>query len=110
MHSQQLDARIQIQLPTVTKGASGGMKNTWAEHVTCWAQRRDQSGNERGAAAAGGVVAVARVEFVIRVRDGITEQMRVVHKGRFHNIQHVKPLADYPGWMILTCDTGVNDG
>ncbi|MDA8522313.1 head-tail adaptor protein [Acidovorax sp. NCPPB 4044] len=86
------------------------MKTTWAEHLSCWAQRRDHGGAERAATAAGGVVAVARVEFVVRLRDGITEKMRVLHKARYHNIQHVKPLADYPGWMVLTTDTGVNDG
>lgn len=111
MHSLQLDSRIEIQALTVGKGVSGGMKKSWALHLDCWAQRRDQSGNERQASSGGGgQVALARVEFVLRQRDGITEQMRVLHKGQFHDIKHVKPLADYPGWMILTCDTGVNDG
>lgn len=111
MHSLQLDTRIRIEVRTTAKGASGGIKSTWALHLECYAQRRDMSGNERSAsAAAGGQVAVARVEFVLRARDGITAQMRVVHKGQLLNITHVKPLADYPGWMILTCDTGLNDG
>ncbi len=110
MHSLQLDARILIEAPTVTRGSSGGIKTTWAEHLTCWAQRRDQSGLERAAASAGGAITVARVEFVLRVREGINEQMRVIHRARHHNIQHVKPLADHPGWMVLTCDTGANDG
>ena len=53
---------------------------------------------------------MARVEFVLRARDGLTAQMRVLHKGQILDITHVKPLADYPGWMILTCDTGLNNG
>lgn len=111
MHSLQLDTRIRIEARTTTKGASGGIKSTWTLHLECWAQRRDMSGNERGASsAAGGQVAVARVEFVLRARDGLTAQMRVLHKGQILDITHVKPLADYPGWMILTCDTGLNNG
>ena len=111
MHTLQLDTRIRIEARTTTKGASGGIQTAWALHQECWAQRRDMSGNERSAStAAGGQVAVARVEFVLRAREGITAQMRVVHKGQIFNIAHVKPLADYPGWMILTCDTGLNNG
>lgn len=111
MQSQQLDRRIRIEKPTITKGGSGGIVKQWDLVVTVFAQKRAMSGNERGATVqAGGKAAVARDEFLIRARDGIDETMRVVSKGKFHNIQHVKPLADYPGWMVLTCDTGLNDG
>lgn len=111
MHTLQLDTRIRIEARTTTKGASGGIKTAWALHLECWAQRRDMSGNERSASnAAGGQVPVARVEFVIRSRAGVAAQMRVVHKGQLLNITHAKPLADHPGWMILTCDTGLNNG
>lgn len=111
MHSLQLDTRIEIESRTVGKGTSGGIVTAWLPRLDCFAQRRDMSGSERQASsAAGGQVAVARVEFVLRRRDTITAGMRVRHRGQVHNIAHVKPLADYPGWMVLTCDTGVNDG
>lgn len=110
MQSQQLDTVIQVEALTVTRGASGGMQKQWAVHAEPYAQRRDLSGNERAASSAGGEVAVARVEFILRERDGITEQMRVRHKGKLFGITHVKPLADYRGWMVLTCDTGRKDG
>lgn len=110
MQSQQLDTRITIEAVNITRGASGGVVKSWALHAEPWAQRRDLSGNERSASSAGGQVAVARVEFVLRERADLNEKMRVRHKGKVHNITHIKPLADYRGWMVLTCDTGVNDG
>lgn len=110
MQSQQLDTRIAIDAVTITRGASGGVVKGWTLLAEPWAQRRDMSGNERAASSAGGQVAVARVEFVLRERGDITPKMRVRHKGQVFNIEHVKPLADYRGWMVLTCGTGGNDG
>lgn len=111
MNSQDLDTRIAIDRVTVGKGSSGGKTKTWAHHADLWARRADYSGTERSAtAAAGGEIAVARVEFHVRMRDDLDETMRVRHKGKTFNIQHVKPLVAQRGWMVLTCDTGVNDG
>lgn len=110
MQSQQLDTRIEVQAVNITRGASGGVQKAWTLLAQPYAQRRDLSGNERGASSAGGQVAVASVEFVLRERGDITPKMRVRHKGQVFNIEHVKPLADYRGWMVLTCDTGANDG
>ncbi|WP_313074460.1 head-tail adaptor protein [Melaminivora sp.] len=111
MRAGKLRDRIRIEERTVTRGASGGIKTAWATYWQCWAQRRDMSGSERSASsAAGGQVAVARVEFLLRERAGISTQMRVVDGTQLLGITHVKPLADYPGWMVLTCDTGLNDG
>ena len=111
MQSQQLDTRIEIDRLTVTNGASGGVLKDWALHANPFAKRTDLSGNERNAsAAAGGKVAVARTEFLIRERGDLDTTMRVRHKGGVFNIQHIKPLANYRGWMVLTCDTGLNDG
>lgn len=110
MHSQQLDTRIEIDRCTVAKGTSGGMQKSWALQATLWAQRRDMAGTERRASSAGGEVAIARTEFLIRERTGLDTTMRVRHRGQVFNIQHIKSLADYRGWMVLTCDTGANDG
>lgn len=68
MQSQQLDTRIQVEAVNITRGASGGVQKDWTPHSQPWAQRRDLSGNERAASSAGGQVAVARVEFVLRER------------------------------------------
>ena len=110
MNSQDLDTRINIDSLQVAKGTSGGMQKAWVLHTTVWAKRMDYSGTERKVSSAGGEVAVARVEFLVRLRDDLDETMRVRHKGKIFNIQHVKPLAMQRGWMVLTCDTGANNG
>lgn len=110
MNSQDLDTRINIDSLQVAKGTSGGMQKAWVLHTTVWAKRTDYSGAERKASSAGGEVAVARVEFLIRLRDDLLETMRVRHRGKVFDIQHIKPLANARGWMVLTCDTGGNDG
>jgi SPP1 family predicted phage head-tail adaptor len=110
MQSQQLDTVIQIERRTVTRGSSGGQVSTWAPHAALWAQRTDLSGTERRLTSQGGEAAVARTEFLVRERDDLTTTMRVVHKGLNFNIQHIKPLTSARGWMVLTCETGANDG
>lgn len=110
MRAGDLRDRISIDSLQVAKGASGGMQKAWVLHATVWAKRMDYSGAERKASSAGGEVAVSRVEFLIRLRDDLLETMRVRHKGKVFDIQHIKPLANARGWMVLTCDTGVNDG
>jgi hypothetical protein len=55
-------------------------------------------------------VAVARTEFTIRWMPGIDATMRVLHEGECHNIQHVNNFAGRRESLILTCETGVNDG
>ncbi len=110
MRAGDLRDRVTIESLQVAKGTSGGMQKAWVLHKTVWAKRMDYSGAERKASSAGGEVAVARVEFLIRLRDDLLETMRVRHKGKVFDIQHIKPLANARGWMVLTCDTGVNDG
>lgn len=112
MNSQQLDKSIQIQHCQVTKGASGGVLKEWTAFVSqAYAAIRHLSGNEKQATtAAGGQVGVARTEFRIRFRPGITPQMRIVHGSQFYNINHVNPLYEGGDWLILTSETGVNNG
>ena len=107
----RLDRRITLQSLTVGKGTSGGMTKTWSDFATSIAAAvRNLSGNERQASSAGGQVAQARTEFTIRYRAGVTAQMRVLYAGSVYNIQHVNDWMGKRESLVLTCDTGVNDG
>ena len=107
----RLDRRITLQSLTVAKGASGGMKKTWANFATGIAAAvRNLSGNERQASSAGGQVAEVRTEFTIRYRTGVTADMRVLYAGAVYNIRHVNDWMGKRESLVLTCDTGVNDG
>lgn len=110
MDINKLTRRITLQTPTVTKGISGGIVTTWHDTSTPMAAVRHLSGNERQASSAGGQVAEARTEFTIRWRAGVTPQMRVQYDGAVYNIRHVNDFMGRRESLILTCDTGVNDG
>lgn len=112
MQAGKLNERITIQRLEQTQGSSGGIVRLWQDFVDKRpASRRDFNGAEKAAtAAAGGEVATARTEFTIRWMPGVDATMRVIHDGQFHNIRHVNNFAGRRESLILTCDTGVNDG
>ena len=113
MDGWKLIHKVNVEEPTQGKGAAGGRTTSWAavpgmSGVAAFVN--ELNGNERRATAHGGQAAEARAEIFIRYRDGVNESMRVVHDGRYFNIRHVKPLGGRKKWLLLTCDTGVNDG
>jgi SPP1 family predicted phage head-tail adaptor len=112
MQAGKLNERITLQRLATGQDSSGGMVRQWVDLAKDLpASRRDFSGSERPATgAAGGIVAVARTEFTIRWMPGIDATMRVLHEGECHNIQHVNNFAGRRESLILTCETGVNDG
>lgn len=110
LQAGKLDQRITLQGVNITRGTSGGVVKAWADIATVWAAVRHLSGNERAASSAGGQVAEARTAITIRYRPGITAQSRVLYRGAVYNIRHVNNLMARDEALILTCDTGVNDG
>lgn len=104
--------RITIEAPTDGKGASGGMTRTWAAvaSMPVWAAVRHFGGNEQSAVKQGGEVAVARTEFDISYRAGITARMRVSCDGVVYNIRHVNNWQERNESLVLTCDAGANNG
>ena len=57
-----------------------------------------------------GQVAIAKTLFDIAYQPGITAAMRVVHDGKNYNIKHVNNVFEENKDLILTCETGANDG
>lgn len=110
-----LNKRITIQQRTKTRDASGGFIESWANLIAAgdgkvWAGVKNLSGNDRRASSHGGVVSEARTEFTVRFLASITAQMRISYSGKIYNIKHVNDFNEGHRFMILTCDTGVNDG
>jgi SPP1 family predicted phage head-tail adaptor len=106
----ELDRRITIQALTQTKDSEGGMVDDWADVSTVWAKVRNLSGNERRLTAEGGQAAEARTEFTIRYRSGLNERMRISYGGKKYNIRHINNYAEAREFLVITCDTGLNDG
>lgn len=112
MQAGKLNERITIQQLDQGKDAGGGITRAWADFaVNLPASRRDHSGSEKPATAvAGGQVAVSHTEFTIRWMPGVKDTMRVLHGDEVHNIRHVNNFAGRRESLVLTCETGVNDG
>lgn len=111
MQAGKLNQRIALDVPTATKGAAGGMQRGWTELDEVWASVRHFNGAERrSTGGGGGEVAVARTEFTIRYRSDVTALMRVRYKGQIYNIAHVNNWMERNERLVLTCDTGANDG
>lgn len=111
MDAGKLDRRITLEYPSQAQGASGGVQSTWVAVPPVWASVRNFNGAERRATAAGGgEVAVARTEFTIRYRADVTPLWRVAYGGRYYNILHMNNFMERNESLILTCDTGANDG
>lgn len=106
----KFDQRVALREPATVKGASGGFTKAWTTHPEMWGSVRHLSGNERRASKAGGEVAVSTTEISIPYREGVTEQWGVLHRGKHFNIKHVNDLLGKRERLVLTCDTGVNDG
>lgn len=111
IQSGKLDKRITLQSCSVGKGVSGGMTKQWMDFAAgIPAAIRHLSGNERRASKAGGQVAIARTEVTMRWIPGVDASMRVVFEDAAYNIQHVSDVMARREMLILTCDTGMNDG
>lgn len=112
LQAGKFNCKLIIEQQQVGKDASGGMNRTWvAVTPELWATRTSRSGNEvRVTASAGGTAGVAREEFLLYWRPGIHSGMRVRSGGRLFNIVHANDTAVQGKALVLTCDTGVNDG
>lgn len=111
LQAGKLNRIIAIESPVVGKGASGGKQTQWVPFASgVPAAVRHLSGTEKPVSSAGGQVAEARTEFIIRWRPGVNARMRVLYDGAIYNIRHANDFSARRESLILTCDTGANNG
>jgi len=108
--SRDLNRRIVIEALTQTKDTQGGMVDSWTAAPPVWAKIMNLSGNERKLTTHGGDAPEARTEFTIRYQAGITPKHRINYSGKLYNIKHVNDYKEQHKFLILTCDTGLNQG
>jgi head-tail adaptor len=109
---RKMDKRVRIELKTVTKGASGGKRETWSLVAVVWAGISNKAGREqRSTSAGGGEVGVGDSEIEIRYRAGVTATThRIVHGATIYDILHVDDVLEQHDRMLLSCRTGVSNG
>lgn len=104
----KLDRRITLQQTATGKDASGGFTTAWVDVTQLWASVRNFAGDEREQTkSGGGQAAVARTEFTIHYRAGVTAAMRIRFGAAVYEIRHVNDWMDRHEFIVLTCDTGV---
>jgi SPP1 family predicted phage head-tail adaptor len=106
----RLRHKIEIQYPSQQQLDTGEIVFTWDKFAgPIWAAFEPVSAREFMAGNAIQSEIVAR--FVIRYREGLTANMRIVHKGKFYNIAGI--LTDKDSgleYITLPVTNGVNDG
>lgn len=106
----QLRHRITLEAPVYTQDpVSGEMVRTWEDRGSVWAAIEPLSVREFIQAQA--IQSQVSVRFMIRYREDVQPDWRIVHKGKFYNPAGF--LADkWSGLEYLTipASEGVNEG
>jgi SPP1 family predicted phage head-tail adaptor len=93
MQSGSLRCSITIRRPVHTTGSTGELlKDTWADVVTTFAQVQPLEGREYYSAAK--KVGEVLWRFVVRWRDDITADMRVIMQGMTFGIRSITEVDD----------------
>lgn len=102
MHVPRFDRRITIQQPTQTADLAGGIVNTWATFLECWAGKVDKSGTEALQNARD--TATRLTEWWIRYDSDYTptEKMRVNHDSRNYDIEVVTEIDRKKYYKLTT--------
>lgn len=109
IHFGQLDVRIKIEEPTISKNSvtSEDTTSAWTEVKKVWAKRMSKS-DERIEANQG--VAFTGSTYLIRHTEGIDETMRVndYNAGEYHYIKGIERV-DRKQFMILRTEKRDNE-
>ena len=107
----KLRHRIEIQALIVDIDSDGAQLELWTNqfNTQLWADIQPLSGREL--IDAGAVQSKVNTRIVIRYRDGILPNMRVLHKNNIYNIEAIIPDKETGNkHLTLICTSGVNEG
>lgn len=113
MRAGQLNQRIRIQRRTGGTDAAGQPLDTWEDVFPF-----DIPANIKGQSGLGAITgmqdnvpaSIERYSFRLRFREGITDAMRVVHRGVAFDIRQVRMDFERRKWTDLVCEQGGNNG
>ncbi|WP_348826655.1 phage head closure protein [Halomonas sp. RT37] len=110
MRIGKLRHRVRLERPARTQDpATGEMIDGWELVATLWASVEPLSAREFIAAMSTQSEVTARI--LIRHRDDIAPDMRIVHRGKVYNIQGVLPDPKSGlHYLTIPVSEGVNDG
>ena len=101
-HAGQLDRRITIQSFTTTTDAFGQKNKSFGTLATVWAKVVEKVGNE---AENGDMIsATKRVDFFIRYRSDINEQMQIVYNNKTYKIHAIQSADAREAFQMIRCE------
>jgi len=104
MQAGKLRHRVQLQYPSDTRDAHGGITRSWSTSATVWASVEPLTGRELLDAQQ--VESQSDTRVRIRYYQGIAPKWRVQHGQHVYNVLHVGDVDVRNREMLLLC-TGV---
>ena len=98
MKAGRLDRRIVIQENTEVKASNGQRTLTWSTFITTWSNPVEKDGAEK--TDNNNRSTIRMVNFRIRFRDDITNDMRVIWENKYYKIEDTKELGRREGLII----------
>ena len=100
MKGGNLDRRITIQEKTEVVASNGQRTLTWSTLLSTWSNPVEKDGQEK--TENNNRSTKRMVNFRIRYRSNITNEMRVVWEGKYYKIEDTKELGRQDGLMIIS--------
>lgn len=105
----ELRERVTLQKKNVSgKDAMGGEIFSFSEVATVWAKAMPVGGREIFAAQQ--LHAETAVRFIVRRRDDVAPEWRLIWEGKTFDITYVAPLPQDTDALELTAVAGLRDG
>jgi SPP1 family predicted phage head-tail adaptor len=104
-HAGQLDRRITIQSFTTTTDDFGQKNKSFGTLVTVWAKVVEAIGTGNGEGNNGDMIsATKRVDFFIRYRSDINEQMQIVYNNKTYKIHAIQSADAREAFQMIRCE------
>ena len=100
--SGQLDRRIAIQSFTESTDDFGEVILSFTNLANVWAKVVEKSGNE--GEDGNQMVATQKVDFFIRYRSDINEQMRIVYNNKTYKIHAIQSADAREAFQMIRCE------
>ena len=101
----QLNIKTQIYSPAETSNGQGGFTKSWVLLVSPWARVKPKSGSEKLHSQR--LNAHGLASMIIRHREDLNESMKVVVRGRDHQVRSIVNIEEADEWIELIIERGV---
>jgi SPP1 family predicted phage head-tail adaptor len=96
--------RVQLQSPTNTTDAGGGITQAWTTIANVYCSIEPKTGSE--SFRQGQVQDRTTHEIAMRYRSNISTKYRILFGSRTLNIRHIKNLYEKDRFLVLECSEG----